>query len=372
MAEASNFDKATLAWTLQWDPDWITAVTFIGATRRLAAANNLGQILLWDLPAKITDPVPLPVRRLDGHTNVISRLLSTHDGKSLISASYDHTIRYWDMQAPATGSDKVILNATTRADLIRRSSSKVPAEVSAKVETQSSAQTLQGHREWVLGLGMSADARVLVSGDDAGQVVVWDRPAGKEVRRWQVKGWVYALALAADAQQLLVSERIPLVFDSGRHAGVKLWNPSKGELRLDLSTTFKDQHISAAAFSPDGKLLALGRGGEVDGQNGKVTFVDPATGKKLRELTPGHEYGVTDLAFHPDGKHLASSGRDTMVRIWQAADGKLVKELGKPRGGQFKDWIHAVAFSADGRWLAAADMAGQVQVWALAGAGEPK
>jgi len=30
----------------------------------------------------------------------------------------------------------------------------------------------------------------------------------------------------------------------------------------------------------------------------------------------------------------------------------IVKELGKPRGGQFKDWLHALSFSADGRWLA--------------------
>ena len=87
----------------------------------------------------------------------------------------------------------------------------------------------------------------------------------------------------------------------------------------------------------------------------------------MRELTPGHLYGVTDMVFHPDGKHLASGGRDTVVRIWNAADGKLVKELGKPRGGQFKDWIHAVSFSADGRWLAAADMAGAVQVWSFTG-----
>jgi hypothetical protein len=36
---------------------------------------------------------------------------------------------------------------------------------------------------------------------------------------------------------------------------------------------------------------------------------------------------------------------------------------GKLRGGQFKDWIHAVSFSADGRWLAAADMAGGISVW---------
>ncbi len=42
----------------------------------------------------------------------------------------------------------------------------------------------------------------------------------------------------------------------------------------------------------------------------------------------------------------------------------LIQDLGRPRGGQFKDWFHAVAVSPDGRWIAAADMAGQVQVWA--------
>jgi hypothetical protein len=74
---------------------------------------------------------------------------------------------------------------------------------------------------------------------------------------------------------------------------------------------------------------------------------------------------MTDLAWHPDGVHLASAGRDTLVRIWNSTDGKLVKEIGKARGGQFKDWICAISFSADGHWLAAADMAGAVQVWAL-------
>src|SRR5262245_45596038 len=118
-----TFDNATLAWTLPWDADWVSAVSFIGSSRRLAAGNNLGEILVWDLPEK-PERLPekpektgakkasaeqlgapaLPARRLDGHTNVISKLLSTSDGRWLISASYDHTIRYWDMQSPAAGA----------------------------------------------------------------------------------------------------------------------------------------------------------------------------------------------------------------------------------------------------------------------------
>ena len=367
MADVIDFGKAGLAWTLPWDADWVTAVAFLGPTRRVAAGNNLGQILVWDLPEKPGGSAPAPVRRLDGHTNVVSRLLSTADGRWLISASYDHTIRFWDMQAPAKGKVKVPLNATLRADLIRRHSSKVPALVEVEVQTQAPARVLAGHREWVTGLALSADQKLLVSGDDAGKVIFWDREAGKELRRWAVKGWVYALALSPDGKQAAVTERVPLVFDSGRHAGVRLWDAATGKPQHDLGPLFKGMYLSAAAYSPDGKLLALGRGGEVDGPNGKVTLVDPKTGKKLRELAPGHLYGATDLAFHPAGKHLASAGRDTVVRLWEAASGKLAKELGKPRGGQFKDWFHAVSFSADGRWLAAADMAGALQVWSLAG-----
>ena len=125
--------------------------------------------------------------------------------------------------------------------------------------------------------------------------------------------------------------------------------------------------VAAAAFSPDGNTLAIARGGEIDGNNGKVLLLDGASGKKIRELTPGHLNGATDLHFHPDGKHLFSSGRDTTVRMWNIADGKLVQEFGQPRGGQFKDWIHAVAVSPNGKWLAGADMAGQVQIWELPG-----
>ncbi len=359
-------EKAVLLWSLPWDSGWVTSVSFLGPNR-VAAGNDRGQILVWDLPEKSGAPAPAPARRLDGHTNTVNRLLATPDGRWLISASNDHTVRYWDAQAPAKGAGTVVLNARAveEAAVRKRGKKVVPSEI--EVAVQEAERVLIGHREWVLGLALSRDGTTLVSGDDAGEVIVWDRPAGKEVRRWKVKGWAWAVALAPDARAAAVSERLPLVFDSGRHAGLKVWDVQTGQMKLDLSKTFDKQLISAAVFSPDGKWLAVGRGGEIDGVNGKVTLLDAATGKKVRELTPGHLNGLTNLAFHPDGKYLFSCGRDTTVRVWSVSDGKLVKELGRPRGGQFKDWIHAVSVSSDGRRLAAADMAGQVHIWALDG-----
>jgi len=359
-------DKMGTVWSLPWNAGWVTSVSFVGPNR-VAAGNTNGQILVWDLPDKAGAPAPGPARRLDGHTNTVNRLLATPDGRWLISASNDHTIRYWDLQASTRGDDTVVLNAHAIEEAAARKNAKKIAPLTAKVAVQDAARVLDGHRDWVLGLALSRDGNVLVSGDDKGEVVVWDRLAGKEVRRWKVKGWAWALAVSPDARSVLVSERLPLIFDSGRHSGLKLWDAQTGQVKFDLEKEVAKQMTSAAAFSPDGKLLAVGRGGEADGPNGKVTLLDAATGKKVRELTPGHLNGLTDLCFHPDGKQLFSSGRDTTVRVWNVADGKLVKELGRPRGGQFKDWIHAVSVSPDGKLVAGADMAGQVHIWALNG-----
>jgi WD40 repeat protein len=359
--------KPTLAVTLPWDADWVTAVAFVGSSQRLAAGNNLGQVLLWDLPEKPGGDAPKPVARLDGHGNVISKLVTTPDGKTLISASYDHTIRFWDVPTTLpTPTETMALNARTIEDLKRRRSSKIPALVEAKVGVLRPARTLTEHTEWVIDLELTPDGAAMISGDDGGHVLVWDLEAGTVTKRWKtVKGWAYAVALSPDKKQACVTERLPLVFDSGRHAAVRLWDIATGSVKADLSALkeFKGNHLSAAAYSPDGKLLALGRGGEANGMSGKVTLVDPASGKVVRELAPGHQDGLTDLAWHPDGKHIASSGRDTVARVWNAESGKVVSECGKGRGGQFKDWVCAVAWSPDGASLALADMAGAVQVW---------
>ena len=51
--------------------------------------------------------------------------------------------------------------------------------------------------------------------------------------------------LSPDAKQACVTERLPLVFDSGRHAAVKLWDTATGEVKRDLSAEkeFKGNHM---------------------------------------------------------------------------------------------------------------------------------
>ena len=72
------------------------------------------------------------------------------------------------------------------------------------------------------------------------------------------------------------------------------------------------------------------------------------------------------LAWSADGRRLAAAGDDAIVRIWDAASLELLAAL-----GGHTDAVHALAFSRDGRLLASAGMDGTVRLWDAFSAGNP-
>jgi WD40 repeat protein len=236
-------------------------------------------------------------------------------------------------------------------------------------------------------LGVSSNGERLVSGDDSGLSMVWDLGSRKEISRWEGSNgvWVRSAAISPDGDIAFTCEYADRRsnFDAPA-AQVRLWNADDGSEKFDLLKAWtpdvKDEHrvdsysywkawekflkrgLICAEFSPDGKWLAAGQAGFAD--KGEVLLVNVETGEIVRRISE-HRAGVCDVKFSADGKYVLSCGRDTTVRICQLSDGEEVASLGKPRGGQFKDWLHAIAISPDQRLVAAADIAGMVQVWQL-------
>ena len=378
---------------------WPMAVSFLGSDRRIAAGDRDGRLLVWDLPEpgeappleqqqKTPGTAPAPKQSLVGHTNGITRLATIPDGKTLISASFDRTIRLWDVAAAPSGSAEVVVDHELRDAEAKRSGKKPPAETpGTKVETVTAVHTLEGHKDWIDSLSLSADGRCLLTGDQSSLVIAWDVAASKECTRWSGHpwNWIVATALTADGETAVVSEYRYKRDDFDIPCpALKRFHVAEGVEQLDLlkvqfpkldpkETTygsaqvwrkFVAQGLVALDISPDGKLLAAAQGGETD--TGQVHLLEMETGKLVKSIS-GHQYGATDLKFTADGKHLISAGRDTVIRICQVEDGNEVAQLGKPRGGQFKDWITSIALSPDQRTLAATDIGGWVHVWTFEG-----
>src|SRR5215208_4568560 len=85
--------------------------------------------------------------------------------------------------------------------------------------------------------------------------------------------------------------------------------------------------LSALVFSPDGKLLAT-----TAGQSKLVWLWDAATGALVRKLS-GHEFPARAVAFSPDGKHIAAMQAGPDVRIWEVETGKVAAVLAVESGG---------------------------------------
>jgi hypothetical protein len=166
--------------------------------------------------------------------------------------------------------------------------------------------------------------------------------------RLQMGQWVNSLAFSPDGRMLAV----------GLKDEVRLYDVASKQAPTTIAA--KVGRLQSLAWSPDGKLLAIG------GYQ-KLLLWNAESGTVLRELS-GHRGVITGLAFAPDGSRLASASDDETARIW-ALDTGMSTSLS---GHRYP--VNAIAWSPDGTRLATAagdelrpTKAGEVTVWSAAG-----
>lgn len=125
--------------------------------------------------------------------------------------------------------------------------------------------------------------------------------------------------------------------------------------------THGDSVIQAMAYTPDGRLSAVGD------RNGLVAVRDARSGREVLAPFRATAEFVRGLAFSPDGRYLATGGHDDRVKLWDPRTGELVREFST--GGRVV--LLALKFSPDGRRLAASDQDRGIHVWDVGSADRP-
>jgi WD40 repeat protein len=289
-----------------------------------------------DAPAPAAPVVLKPTRTLRQHTDGVTAVAFSPNGKILASGGRDRTILLWD------------------------------------TDTWEARGPLTGHSGEVIALAFSPDGKQLASvtsNDDECAIRLWDVATGKPTGclggRCQGQ---FGLAYSPDGKTLA---------SGGYDKEVHFWDVTAGTELL----VFRDvvpRHVRTLSFSPDGTLLATGgsgrtrlwdtkTGAEVPSQlpegmcplfvpnrkelagwtfaAGRVTLCELPSGHVLTAW-PAHSGFIEGLAVSSDGRFLASVGREGSARVWATDDQNEVATLKGHRGV-----VYAAAFSPDGKLL---------------------
>ena len=205
---------------------------------------------------------------LDGHSGPIVDLAVSPDGKTLASASWDHTVRLWPL---AGGEPRV----------------------------------LKGNAQNVNGVAFSPDGREVISAGYDATLRIWKRDGGVTVRNLPTP--LNSVKVAPDGE----------IVTAGANGKVYFLSP-QGEMRAELQAAATP--VISVALSHDGKLVAAA------GIRGSVAIIERKTRTLARTLI-GPGLPVWSVAFFPDNKTLLTGGTDRMIRRWNVKSGEPVDRL---------------------------------------------
>lgn len=353
-------------------------VAFSGDGKRLVSADGAAEVYLRD-PATGTE-----ITRFPGHRHAVVAGAFAPDGQSLATVADERFVFFWDLKTAkyrrVASSETLVTSlafAPNRKTLLTVAERAWPVEwdlaTGKEVRKFKSTDDLSWSNEPdCRKLALSADGAVLAANTGFVGIRFWDTATGQERPVMflgelgltnSFQNFVH-FALAPDGQSVATT-----ISQTG-HSGVVRWDLATGEKRptkkekvTPQAFLLRDGSIHAkrtklaqvgwpAAYSPDGRLVAILSSGE-------VWLVEAATGLSLRRLKADAKY-VTCAAFSPDGWTLATSGDDKDVHLWECATGQRRDRL---VGHQAR--TNFVAFAPEGRRLASGGGDHTVLIWDL-------
>ena len=320
--------------------DWIRSLTFSPDGITLASASFDKTVKLWDIRTGEC------LKTFQGHGRVNSVSISP-DGTTLASGSDDKTVKLWDIR---TGeclktfqghTDAVESVEISRDGRIVASSSSDETIKLWNISSGECLNTLRGHTNIVLSVAISPDNTTLASGSSDKTIKLWDIRTGECLKT--LHGHTNRIRSVA------ISSNCVILASVGYDRQVKLWDIKTGECLNTLQE--HTDWVRSVAISPDSATLLSGS----DDQTVKLWDIN--TGECLKTLR-GYINFIRSVTISPDNTVIVSGNEDQTVKLWDIRTGQCLKTF-----DEHTSRVNAVAISPDSTTLASGSYDRTIKIW---------
>lgn len=355
----------------------ITSLRWLNEGAVLVTASADGSIAFWE----VSSGTELPGRRLR-HADAVSLLDVSTDGTAALSVAADgrggQHLYHWDLinrQLLARYPDdsprdaEVTLSPGTIAiNSIMFSPDQAQALV-ATFDTRSSRYEIQ---QWDLTTGrfgpindrdvragivfsavyaQAAAQRILAVGGDGARF--WDQSQGRELMSYRPHGAILSVDYSPSGERVVTT---------GSDRSIKLWRRHLQTGTWTAEVKLIGEHtgtIRVAKFAPhqdDSVLVSVG-----DDSQAVIWHRDEHSGWQAIRSLRGHSGAIHALALSADGRWVATGSEDQTIRIWDLSDGTLQTVLSGHRGA-----VRCLSFSADSERLLSGGSDNRAILWSVA------
>ncbi|VTR92495.1 wd-40 repeat protein : Uncultured bacterium genome assembly Metasoil_fosmids_resub OS=uncultured bacterium PE=4 SV=1: Sigma70_r2: Sigma70_r4_2: WD40: PD40: WD40: WD40: WD40 [Gemmata massiliana] len=331
----------------------VLAVGLCGGTAWLArsAAMSAPPPTVADQPAPTAKPAKLS-EVPDGasarmgtaqfrHGDVVFFIAYTADGKGIVTAGRDNTVRLWDR---TTGQ---VVRQFERAEGKKEPLAQKPAmpAMSGKMMSTTPPDDFP--------VALAPDGKTLAAGKDR-TITVWETATGKKLPAMTTTAEVTELEFTPDGRALVSADA---------NGAVVLWNPVEGTARktFEPKADGKGATKTGAAVSPTGTHVVQ-QLIEPETANGSLRITELATGTALPDikLSVG---GAQNIAFSPDGKYLAWASFTDGITVWDVGAHKEVNRFGSGTAMKPRFFGKSLRIAADNKTVAVTLSNDAIELW---------